>query len=76
MTHLKLAATTGLLLLATTIPAFAADMPDLPDEPLPPPPIETPAPKFSFGDGWYLRGDIGYVMNDVDIEAEIGRAHV
>jgi opacity protein-like surface antigen len=69
MTHLKLAATTGLLLLATTIPAFAADMPDLPDEPLPPPLVEQPAPSKGFGDGWYLRGDIGYVMSDGDLES-------
>jgi opacity protein-like surface antigen len=71
MPPLKLAATTGLLLLAATIPAFAADMPVEPFDPPPPPLIEEPAPKLRFGDGWYLRGDIGYVMNDVDLEADL-----
>jgi opacity protein-like surface antigen len=67
----KLIAMTSLALLAANASALGADMPDLPAEPLPPAPVVEPAPKFSFGDGWYLRGDIGYVMVDVDVEADL-----
>ena len=54
----------GTALFAACGRAYGAEPPLLP--PLPPPPIVQKAPAFveEYVSGWYLRGDIGYRMND------------
>jgi opacity protein-like surface antigen len=50
---------TGVVAVTAAGPAMAADL--LP----PPPPIEVPPPPVEMG-GWYLRGDVGVGINELD----------
>lgn len=58
---------TGGFALAFGSAAMAADLPrGLPSMPLPPPIQSAPMLVDEFASGWYLRGDLGYRMNDVE----------
>lgn len=61
MSRLKIFAAAGLAALASLSVARAADMAGFP------PPVQS-APVFvqEYQSGWYLRGDVGYRMNDLD----------
>src|SRR3954468_12718972 len=54
MGTIKRTALAGLVAVATSAPAFAADL-----LPPPPPPPPVPVPIVDVGSGWYLRGDVG-----------------
>jgi opacity protein-like surface antigen len=56
----KSIALAGLVAVATSAPALAADL--LP----PPPPPPVPVPVVEVGSGWYLRGDVGVGAQDFD----------
>jgi opacity protein-like surface antigen len=50
----------GLVAVATSAPALAADL-------LPPPPMApVPVPVVEVGSGWYLRGDVGVGSQEID----------
>jgi len=55
--NVKRALVAGIALAAVT-PAFAADLPDIPVEPMPPVVVEQPETG-----GWYIRGDVDYHMH-------------
>ena len=61
MSHLKIFAAAGFAALASFSVARAADMAGFP-------PMVQSAPVFvqEYQSGWYLRGDVGYRMNDLD----------
>lgn len=61
MSRLKIFAAAGFAALASFSVACAADMPGFP-------PMVQSAPVFvqEYQSGWYLRGDVGYRMNDLD----------
>ena len=68
MSRLNVVAISALAAVATVNAAHAADMQ------LPPPMVQS-APVFiqEYQSGWYLRGDIGYRMNDLDgLSSSIG----
>ena len=54
---IKRTALAGLVAVATSAPALAADL--LPPPPPPPPPVVV-----EVGTGWYLRGDVGVGSQD------------
>ena len=62
MSRLKIFAIAGLAVIAPLGAARAADVP------MSLPPLVQKAPVFveEYQSGWYLRGDIGYRMNDLD----------
>ena len=69
MSRLKVFAIAGLAVIAPLGAARAADVP------MSLPPLVQKAPVFveEYQSGWYLRGDLGYRMNDLDgIDAVIG----
>ena len=59
MGTIKSIALAGLVAVATSAPALAADL--LP----PPPPMPVPVQIVEVGSGWYLRGDVGVGSQEI-----------
>src|SRR5262245_2240797 len=69
MSRLKILAITGLVAITPLGAARAADVPMS----LPPAVVQAPTFVEEYQSGWYLRGDLGYNMNDIgSVESSIG----